>query len=128
MNTFHNWINSALLVAVIVLVLVSGNFANQTTLGGSTSDSWSVGGDLSVNTSDLFVDVSTSRVGIGTTTPLDITHVENQTATSTLIISTGASAKGGRIILEDHDGAGCSEIAILNGTVAAKTVACPAGI
>lgn len=70
----------------------------------------------------------TGNVGFSTTTPLDIGHFENQSATSTLIISSGGTAVGGRIILEDHDGAGCSEIAILNGTIAAKTVTCPTGI
>lgn len=93
-----------------------------------TSSTGTFSGDVTFDTSTLFVDSSANRVGIGTTTPLDLAHVENTSATSTLIISTGASAKGGRIILEDHDGAGCSEIAILNGTVAAKTVTCPSGI
>lgn len=106
-------------IAVLALVLagyglVGGN--NQSTpsqqLAGRTSDNWVIDGNLSV----------------GTTSTSNLAHFENDSATSTAVISSGGSAVGGRIILEDHDGAGCSEIAILNGTVAAKSVTCPSGI
>lgn len=46
MNKIHNWINTLLIVALFIVVLVGGN-TNQG-FGGSTSDSWSVGGNLSV--------------------------------------------------------------------------------
>jgi len=92
------------------------------------SGTLTVTGDVIFDTKTLYVDVTADGVGFGTTTPSDLLHVENSSATSTLIISSGASAVGGRIILEDHDGDGCSEIAILDGNVAAKTVTCPANI
>lgn len=93
-----------------------------------TSTTGTFSGDVAVDTADFVVDVSANAIGVGTTTPLDLGHFENSSATSTVVISSGGSAVGGRIILEDHDGAGCSEIAILNGTIAAKTVTCPTGI
>lgn len=89
-----------------------------TTLSASTT----------VGAATLFAGDDLNRVGVGTTTPLDLFHVENQTATTTAVISTGAAAKGGRIILEDVDGAGCTEVSALNGTLTAKTVTCPTGI
>lgn len=56
------------------------------------------------------------------------TFMSNGAGTSTaLYIFSSASGMGGRIILEDTDGAGCSEIAILNGTVLGWTISCPAG-
>lgn len=112
-----------------VVIDGSGNVdAPVTSTTGTFSSTLDVTGDLTAGTTDLFVDVSANAVGFGTSTPLALVHVEDQSATSTLIVSTKAASKGGRIILEDHDGAGCSEIAILNGTVAAKTVPCPTGI
>lgn len=89
-----------------------------TTLSASTT----------VGTATLFAGDDLNRVGVGTTTPLDIFMVEHQTATTTIVVSTGAAAKGGRIILEDIDGDGCSEISALDGTLTAKTVTCPTGI
>lgn len=89
-----------------------------TTLSASTT----------VGTATLFAGDDMNRVGVGTTTPLDLLMVENQTATTTVVISTGASAKGGRLIIEDHDGAGCTEVSALNGVLAAKIVTCPTGI
>lgn len=61
----------------------------------------------------------------GISTLTEQLNVTEATGTSTTYISATAASVGGRIILEDHDGAGCSEIAILNGTIAAKTVTCP---
>lgn len=133
--------------ALAVLALVIGSLAlvggNQPSLGNSTASFWNANGGYRVSGTEV---ISTSRgasfttgaytgaitalgdSGVGTTSPADLFQVENSSATSTLIISSGGSAVGGRLILEDHDGAGCSEIAILNGTVAAKTVTCPTGI
>ena len=68
------------------------------------------------------------NVGMGTSSPVSDLHIENQTATTSVTISTKASAKGGRIILEDIDGAGCSEVTALNGVLTAKTITCPTGI
>ncbi len=84
--------------------------------------------DTSSPDSSPFMIDSGGLVGIGTSTPLTDLHVENQSATTSITISTGASAKGGRIILEDIDGAGCSEVTSLNGTLSAKIIDCPTGI
>lgn len=46
-------------------------------------------------------------------------------ATSTIYMQSTAAGKGGTIILEDTDGAGCTEISALNGVLSAKTVTCP---
>lgn len=89
-----------------------------TTLSASTT----------VGTATLFAGDDLNRVGVGTTSPRDLFQVENQTATTTAVISTGAAAKGGVLILEDVDGAGCTEVSALNGVLAAKTVTCPTGI
>lgn len=89
-----------------------------TTLSASTT----------VGAATFFAGDDLNRVGVGTTTPLDLFHVENQSATTTVVVSTGAAAKGGRIILEDIDGAGCTEVSALNGTLTAITVTCPTGI
>ncbi len=102
----------------------SGSFSTTLAVTGATTLSAST----TVGTATLFVGDDMNRVGVGTTTPLDLLMVENQTATTTIVVSTGAAAKGGRIILEDHDGAGCTEVVALNGVLAAKTVTCPTGI
>src|SRR3990167_3763715 len=44
------------------------------------------------------------NVGIGTSTPTDLLHVHNNTATSTLYISSGGAGLGGEIVVEDVDG------------------------
>jgi hypothetical protein len=131
----HNWVNTALIVVVFIVGLVGGNQSSPVSsiLGGTTnfdtldvSDGYQVDGTSVINGSGAAVFSADS--GFGTTSPSDLLHVEDSSATTTLLISSGGSAVGGQIILEDHDGAGCSEIVILNGTVASKTVACPTGI
>lgn len=84
-------------------------------------------GNATFDSTTLFVDSTNNRVGIGTTTPLTDLQVEAANATSTLYVlnSSTTAATGGRIILEDTDGAGCSQITILNGTVISATVTCP---
>lgn len=46
-------------------------------------------------------------------------------ATSTAYIYSTAAGKGGSIILEDVDGAGCTSVSALNGVLSAITVTCP---
>ena len=79
----------------------------------------------SAATGDFYVPGNT---GMGTTSPLKLLHVEDQTATSTLLISSGGSSLGGSIIFEDSDGAGCTELSFLNGSTTTATVTCPTGI
>lgn len=127
MNSIHNWINTGLIAVVLVLGLVGGNSQPEKAVGGSTSDSWTVGRDLTVDTTSLYVDSTNNRVGIGTTTPKTLVEIVESNATSTVYVRNASTTAttGGRIILEDTDGAGCSQITILNGTVIAATVTCP---
>ena len=81
-------------------------------------------GDSFVSQSDVFVD-SSGNVGIGTTTPSDLLTLYDATATSTMYIYSGGAGLGGEIIVEDNDGAGCTEITTLDGTISGKTVTCP---
>lgn len=112
---------------LLVFDTTTGSEVFAVTPNSTFAGTLTVTGDAVFDTTTLVVDAS-SGVGFGTTTPRDIAHVENASATSTLIISTGADAKGGRIILEDIDGLGCTEIFALNGVVLASSVACPTGI
>lgn len=81
---------------------------------------------------------SSHRVGIGSSTPMSklgisgttTTHtlnVQNPThvGTSTLFLYSDTANFGGEIILEDSDGAGCTSITALNGTISGATVTCP---
>jgi len=76
----------------------------------------------------LYGDAGNDRVAVGTSTPTNLLHVEDDTATSTVTVSSGGSAVGARIILEDLDGAGCTEVSVLNGAATWKSVTCPTGI
>ena len=82
--------------------------------------------DLVVDTNTLVADASANMVGIGTTTPANQLSVHAATGTSTISIIAQTAGSGGRIILEDTDGAGCSEISLLNGTVISASITCPA--
>ena len=83
-----------------------------------------MGADLFWTNSNYSV-FPTTNVGIGTTTPATKLDVYNSAATSTTYIYSGGTGLGGRIILEDYDGAGCTSIVALDGTLTAATVACP---
>lgn len=96
----------------------TGTFSS--TLGVTGASTFT--GDVTMATS-----TATNALSIGTTTPLAIFHIESTTASSTELITSGG-AGGGRIILEDSDGAGCSEISILDGTIITETITCPTGI
>ena len=65
-----------------------------------------------------------AKIGVGTSTPATKLEVHD-TATSTVSVISETAGSGGRIILEDSDGAGCSEIYILDGVISSATVACP---
>jgi len=93
--------------------------------GGVNSEGIEVSGYLMVDTDLLYVDATNDMIGIGTTTPASLLHIHNDTATSTLFIDSGGAGLGGEIILEDTDGAGCTEITALDGTLTAQTVTCP---
>lgn len=48
-----------------------------------TSTTGSFSGDLTIDTTDLFVDVSANKVGVGTSSPSQIFHVTSGSATTT---------------------------------------------
>lgn len=112
------------LTLVGALTGTTGSFSSTLAVTGATTLSAST----TVGTATLFAGDDLNRVGVGTTTPLDIFHVENQTATTTVVISTGAAAKGGKIILEDVTGTACTEVTAAAGVLTAKVVTCPTGI
>jgi hypothetical protein len=74
--------------------------------------------------SDLIIK-SSGNIGIATDTPATELQINSSTATSTLYMTSDSAGKGGRIILEDSDGAGCTQITALNGTLSASIVTCP---
>ena len=82
--------------------------------------------DLVVDTDTLFVDNSADMVGIGTSTPATVLEVHAGTGSSTISVLSETDSVGGSIILEDTDGAGCSEISVLNGVISIASVTCPA--
>ena len=63
-------------------------------------------------------------IGIATKTPLARLHMRDTNAATFLITSTTAS-NGGRIIIEDTDGAGCTGLTVLNGNATFATITCP---
>lgn len=69
--------------------------------------------------------VSSGSIGIGTAAPAALLHVNSPTATSTVYVSSDGAGLGGRIILEDIDAAGCTEVTALNGVLTAQIVTCP---
>jgi len=133
--------NILFVVAGVIVGLLFATMFGGSNVGGvysnvikDFSDGISVDGTVVIDGSgniDAPITSSTgtfsSTLSVSTTTPRDLLHVEGTTASSTALITSGG-AGGGRIILEDSDGAGCSEIYILNGTIISATVTCPTGI
>ena len=74
---------------------------------------------------DQMILKSGGNVGIGTTDPDTPLHVYDASATTTLYIESGGAGLGGRIIMEDSDGAGCSQLTVLNGVISSEVIACP---
>lgn len=65
MNKIHEWVNTALIAFVVILVLVGGNQSDQkspSSLGGSTSALWKAEGGIKVSTTGT----SITRVNTGT--------------------------------------------------------------
>lgn len=85
-------------------------------------------------------------VGVGTTSPTKTFSVTGEswvsatstaaglnvlaptTGTSTLHVYSKTAGFGGRVILEDSDAAGCTELYTLNGVLTAATITCPTEI
>ena len=113
-------------ISVDGTVVIDGSGNIDAPITSSTGTFSSTLGVTGVTTLTGTTTVAT-KFSVSTTTPRDLLHVEGTTASSTALITSGG-AGGGRIILEDSDGAGCSEIYILNGTIISATVTCPTGI
>ncbi len=80
------------------------------------------GADLPNNST--FTINQTGEVGIGETAPASTLEITSTGTTDLQIMSSGAGA-GGRVIVEDTDGAGCTSITALNGVLTASIVTCP---
>lgn len=146
------YMTNKIILALIALIAIAGLVFPQTnqvldTLGNKSASFWdtsdgykvdgttvidgsgnlSIAGTATFDTTTMYVDSTNNRVGIGTTTPQTLAEFAESNATSTVYIRNASTTAttGGRIILEDTDGAGCSQITILNGTVVASTVTCP---
>ena len=116
------------IVGVIVGLLLSTMFSSP--LGGvynnvtnDFSEGISVDGTTIIDGSGNVSAATLSASGAVSLT--DTLGVTEATGTSTITVKATAASTGGRIILEDSDGAGCSEIYILNGTVISVAVTCP---
>jgi len=128
------------ITGIIVGLLFAVMFLNKSNVGGvysnvtmDFSDGISVDGTVVIDGSGNIDAPITSTTGTfsstlgvtGITSLTDTLNVTEATGTSTITVKATAASTGGRIILEDSDGAGCSEIYILNGTVISATVTCP---
>ena len=116
------------IVGVIVGLLLSTMFSSP--LGGvynnvtnDFSEGISVDGTTIIDGSGNVSAATLSASGAVSLT--DTLGVTEATGTSTITVKATAASTGGRIILEDSDGAGCSELYVLNGTLTTATVTCP---
>ena len=91
---------------------------------------WGAGGlletiDLSFQTTYGGDSTITTSAGDLVLNPVGDVDIYHATTTSVLYISSGGGAVGGRIIMEDTDGAGCTSIDALNGVLTVATTTCP---
>lgn len=116
-----NTIIGCVIVAILVMFVVLPSFTGG---GVGSSDSTTItnpwtfeenitvsSADVTVNTDDLFVDDSTDRVGLGTTTPQSRLHLEDEPAgdgtiaTTTVIIGqTGTTTSRASFEMKQADG------------------------
>src|SRR3989344_5743574 len=119
-TTSHVSIAGALWVGRNATTTAAGAISTQSTLDGTGATTLT--GTTTVGTA--------ARFAVGTTTAISGAGllVEDQVGTTTAAFSAAAASKGARLILEDHDGAGCTEVVALNGVLTAKIATCPTGI
>lgn len=77
-----------------------------------------------VNTAEAMRITTDNRIGIGETAPATNVEINSASGTTTMQMLSTTASVGSRIILEDVDGAGCTEITTLNGTITGKIVTC----
>jgi len=116
--------NKNLIIGLLVTVVIAiGGYAlSRDNVGAPSGPAhWQMESFLEGVSAGQRDQFSVSRTGV-ITTALSVTEA---TGTSTVNVISGSASSGGRIILEDTDAGGCSEISILNGTVISATVTCP---
>ena len=104
---------------------VDGGAIDGTTIGANSAAAGTFS-SLIVDTDTLYVDAGANNVGVGTSTPANQLEIHAATGTTTVSVIAEAASTGGRIILEDSDGAGCSEIYVLDGVITSAIITCPA--
>ncbi|OIO06983.1 hypothetical protein COX67_05355 [Candidatus Falkowbacteria bacterium CG_4_10_14_0_2_um_filter_36_22] len=119
-------------VANDVLSLTTDGKAMVNRVGTNPNANFEIGGTFMVYPDRIsgdgqwFTINSSGNVGIGTSTPATELEVHGAATSTVSVMSEGGALKGGRIILEDSDGAGCTEIYTLDGVITSAIVACPA--
>lgn len=102
---------------------------NHLGIGSTTPTSRLSVQGASGSASPVFSVASSSLQTMFSVLPTGTTTISGTTAaTSSMYMYTTAAAKGGAIIIEDVDGAGCTEVSALNGVLSAKIVTCPTEI
>lgn len=132
MNKIHEWVNTALIAAVFILVLVGGNQSGQTLLGGVTnygalnvteSEGYQVNGTTIINGSTGAI--STSG-GITTTGSGGITSAGTATFDGKVLYSSANSTSTpASMTMRESDFAGYSSL-LITPTVGAVTMTLPA--
>ena len=107
---------------ILVIIAIGGYALSRDNVGAPSGPAhWQMESFLQGVSAGARDQFSVSNTGV-MTTQLNILEA---TGTSTISVKATAASTGARLILEDSDGAGCSEIYVLNGTVISATVTCP---
>ena len=113
-----------------------GNGGSLTGLATTTFNSITDSGTLGVTGTSTLATTSVSyltasvggyvlgKFGIGTTTPRTSLHVTNGTATTTIIIGSAGSGKGGCLEIRDSNDAGWTYCSVLGGVMTCGTASC----
>lgn len=111
--------------------------ASSTFEGAHTIGVLNVSGDLTVDSTDFFLDVSADKAGFGTSSPAHDFVVsgsatstfsgDTDSATTSAFIYSREALFGGQIILENPDGTTCSNIVLNDAGTAlvVATITCP---
>ena len=110
-----------LLIILVIAIGGYGLFSDDSVGAPSGPAHWQMESFLQGVSAGARDQFSVSNTGV-MTTQLNILEA---TGTSTISVKATAASTGARLILEDSDGAGCSELYVLNGTLTTATVTCP---